>query len=377
MTWWIRTPDELQGFARELAGVRALALDSESDSLHHYKEKVCLVQIATDRGEAVLVDPLQIQDLTPLAPAFADPAVTKVLHGADYDVTTLKRDFGFVFGGLFDTMIAARFLGLPQIGLQAVAKAELGVEISKDSQKDDWSVRPLQAKQETYALADVQHLLALHEHLEGKLREAGRLEWVLEESTAVAALPAARRERDPEAWQGVKGARTLSPRGLAVLRELHTWREARAEARNVPVFKVLSSETLVALAEKTPRTPVELGKVRGLPPWVRNDPRDLLAAAARGLAVPEPQLKALPKTPPRPVVTAAQKKRDAALKGWRAVEAKRLGVDVSVVLPQRLIDKLTERPPVDATGLAAVEGLRQWRQKTFGLAILEALRAAG
>jgi ribonuclease D len=76
MTWWIRTPDELQGFARELAGVRALALDSESDSLHHYKEKVCLVQIATDRGEAVLVDPLQIQDLTPLAPAFADPAVT-------------------------------------------------------------------------------------------------------------------------------------------------------------------------------------------------------------------------------------------------------------------------------------------------------------
>ena len=299
-------------------GVRALALDSESDSLHHYKEKVCLVQLATDRGEAVLVDPLEIQDLTPLAPVFADPAVTKVLHGADYDVTTLKRDFGFVFGGLFDSMIAARFLGLPQIGLQAVAKAELGVEISKDSQKDDWSVRPLQAKQEAYALADVQHLLALHERLEDKLREAGRLEWVLEESAAVAALPAARRERDPDAWQAVKGARTLSRRSLAVLRELHAWREVRAEVRDVPVFKVLSSETLVALAQKAPRTPAELGKVRGLPPWLRHDPRELLAAVARGLAVPEPLLPALPKPPPRPVVTAAQKKRDAALKAWRA-----------------------------------------------------------
>ena len=155
---WIRTGVELGAFARELAGVHALALDSESDSLHHYKEKVCLVQIATDRGHAVLVDPLELPDLTPLASVFADPAVTKVLHGADYDVTTLNRDFGFVFGGLFDSMIAARFLGLPQIGLQAVAKAELGVEISKDSQKDDWSVRPLQAKQEAYALADVQHM---------------------------------------------------------------------------------------------------------------------------------------------------------------------------------------------------------------------------
>jgi ribonuclease D len=377
MTSWIRTPDELREFAGGLGGVRALALDSESDSLHHYKEKVCLVQIATDRGSAVLLDPLELQDLSPLAPVFADPAVTKVLHGADYDVTTLKRDFGFVFGGLFDSMIAARFLGLPQIGLQAVAKAELGVEISKDSQKDDWSVRPLRAKQEAYALADVQHLLELHGRLEDKLRAAGRLEWVLEESAAVAALPAARRERDPEAWQAVKGARSLSRRGLAVLRELHAWREGRAEVLDVPVFKVLSSETLVALGEKAPRTAGELGKVRGVPPWLRSDPREVLAAVARGQAVPEPQLPVLPKPPARPVATAAQKKRDSALKAWRAVEAKRHGIDVSVVLPQRLIDKLTERPPEAVAALAGIEGFRRWRQEAFGPAILEALRTAG
>ena len=114
-----------------------------------------------------------------------------------------------------------------------------------------------------------------------------------------------------------------------------------------------------------------------LPPWVRNDPRELLAAVARGLALPDNLLPALPKPPTRPVVTAAQKEQDAALKAWRATEAKRLGVEVSVVLPQRLIDKLTEHPAADAAALVAVEGFRQWRQKAFGPAIIGALRAAG
>jgi ribonuclease D len=373
---WIRTPAELEAFARGLAGAGALGLDSESDSLHHYREKVCLLQLAPDRGEAVLVDPFTVQDLASLGPVLADPGVTKVLHGADYDVTTLKRDFGFAFAGLFDTMIASRFLGLPQIGLQAVAKAELGVELSKDSQRDDWSVRPLLPRQEAYARADVQYLLPLHERLRAKLQEAGRLGWVLEESEAVAALPAARRERDPEAWQGVKGARALPPRGLAVLRELYAWREARAEARDVPVFKVLGSEILVALAEKAPRTPAELQRIRGLPPFLRHDPRELLAAVERGLAVPDAQRPTLSKAPPRPQVSAAQKRRDAALKAWRAEEARKLGVEVSVVLPQRLIDKLTEDPPGDDAGLLAVEGLRRWRRQAFGPAILEALRTA-
>jgi ribonuclease D len=371
----IRTPDELAAFVDRLRGVRAIALDSESDSLHHYREKVCLVQIATDRGEAVLVDPLALRDLSPLAPLMADAAITKVLHGADYDVTTLKRDFSFAFAGLFDSMIAARFLGLPEIGLQAVARNELGVSLSKDSQRDDWSVRPLLPRQEAYALADVSHLLSLHSRLAARLEQAGRLSWVLEESEAVSALPAARRGRDPEAWRAVKGARRLSPRGLAVLRELHAWREARAEARDVPVFKVLGGEPLLTLAERAPRTPNEVRQVRGLAPWLRDDPRELLEAVSRGLAVPESLLPALPRPPRRPVPSEPERRREAALKAWRATEAQRLGLDVSVVLPQRLIDRLAEAPPQGPEGLAAVEGLRRWRVEAFGPALLAALRA--
>ena len=376
MAPWIRTEGELRAFVARLEGSRALALDSESDSLHHYKEKVCLVQMARDQGEAVLLDPLALGDLTPLGPVFADPRVIKVLHGADYDVTTLKRDFGFTFAGLFDTMIAARFLGLPAIGLQAVAQAELGVALSKDSQKDDWSVRPLSPRQEAYALADVQHLLTLHARLETKLREVGRLEWVLEESGAVAELPAARRDRDPEAWQSVKGARKLKPRALAILREVHAWREQRAEARDLPAFKIFGTEPLLELAEKAPTTAAELRQIRGLSPRLRDDPAELLLAVARGLSVSDTALPRLPKAPPRPLLTDMQKRHEAALRTWRTEEGKRAALDVSVVLPQRLIDKLTEAAPTDLDGLTRVEGLRTWRRDAFGQGLLAALRAA-
>ena len=272
-------------------------------------------------------------------------------------------------------MIAARFLGLPAIGLQAVAHAELGVAISKDSQKDDWSVRPLSPRQEAYALADVQHLLALHAGLEAKLKDAGRFEWVLEESAAVAALPAARRERDPEAWQSVKGARKLKPRALAVLREVYGWREQRAEAKDVPSFKVFGTEPLLEPwpRRRPPRRP-SCDRFAAFPPGFARTRPICSLAIARGLSLPEAALPRLPKAPPRPVVTDAQKRHEAALRLWRAEEAKRAALDVSVILPQRLIDRLAEAAPADLDALARVEGLRQWRREAFGPGVLAALR---
>ena len=373
MTTWIRTPEELVRLAGSLSGAAALALDTESDSLHHHLEKVCLVQLATDRGYACLVDPLAVRDLSPLAPVMADRAVAKVLHGADYDVTTLKRDFGFRFAGIFDTMIAARFLGRPQIGLQALAQAELGVALSKDSQRDDWSRRPLTPTQEQYALADVAHLLVLQARLAGELRQLGRLSWVEEESDAVAALEPARRGRDPEAYQKVKGMRRLSRRQQAVLREVYGWRDSVAETTDVPAFKLFSTEALIEMAERAPRTAAELAQVRGLSPRVRSRGDELLAAIGRALEMPDAELPRVVPPPPRPVLSEAVRKRIELLRAWRTKAAAGLAVDVSVVLPQRLLERLAQAAPREVEALREIEGLRRWRVEAFGAELVAAL----
>ena len=372
MTTWIRTSEAVADLASSLRGARALAIDTESDSLHHHREKVCLIQLASDAGHAVLIDPLAGADLAPLGPILADPAVAKVLHGADYDVTTLKRDFGFTFRGIFDTMIAARVLGLPEIGLAAVAAAELGVTLSKDSQKDDWSRRPLTPTQERYALADVEHLLLLHDRLVEKLVAAGRLAWVREESDAVAEMGAARKERDPEAWQKVKGARQISRRQQAVLRAAHAWREAIARETDIPSFKIMSSETLLAIAARQPATLEELKAIRGgVPPRFAARAGALLAGVQEAAGLPEDALPRMPHTP-RPVVTDTTRRRIEALKKWRTEEALRLGLDVSVVLPQRLLEQVAEKPPAGAEDLLRIEGFRRWRVAAFGPSLVAA-----
>lgn len=369
---WVRTPEALAALARSLAGCRAIGLDSESDSLYHHFEKVCLVQIATDRGEAFLVDTLALRDLTPLAPAMADPALVKVLHGADYDVTTLKRDFSFSFASIFDTMIAARLLGRTEIGLAAVARDELGVALSKSNQKDDWSHRPLTPQQETYALADVLHLVPLRGRLEARLVSAARLEWLHEECAAVAALEPAARRRNPDAYLELKGARRLTPRALAALRELVAWREGRAEATDTPAFKILGNESLVRLAELRPRDAAGLKAVPGVLPRLRGQAGALLAALRRAEEKPESELPRVTR-PPRPVIPDAVRARAERLRAWRAQRAAQLGVEVSVVLPQRLIDRLAEARPRDEAELSAVEGLRRWRAAAFGADLLAAV----
>jgi ribonuclease D len=371
-TPWVRTPEALSALVRSLEGCRAIGLDTESDSLYHHFEKVCLIQLATDRGGSFLVDTLALRDLSALAPALADAGLVKVLHGADYDVTTLKRDFGFSFASLFDTMIAARLLGRSEIGLAAVARDELGIALSKDSQKDDWSRRPLTPRQEAYALADVLHLVELRERLSAKLAAARRLDWLNEECEAVARLEPAARRHDPDAYLDVKGARRLPPRALAAFRELHAWRERRAEELDTPPFKILGNESLLRLAELRPRDAARLREVPGILPRLQRQAGEILAAVRRAEELEDRELPR-PVRSPRPVVPDAVVARVARLRAWRSRKAVELQVDVSVVLPQRLIDRLAEAGPRDAAGLSSVEGLRRWRSEAFGAELLAAV----
>jgi ribonuclease D len=371
---WISTPDALAALARELRGADALALDTEADSLHHYPERLCLVQIADAAGRAWLVDPLALPDLEPLRPLCADPAILKVFHGGENDVGHLKRRFGFTFLHISDTMLAARFLGLRELGLEALLARYLDVPPVKSQQKADWARRPLTPAQETYAAADVLHLIALRERLVEELRAMGREAWLVEECEALAAQPLAERPVDEDGYRRLRGASQLDPRGLAILRALYRQREAWARAERRPPFKVLSPETLIALATARPRVRSALDGILGLPPRLVERYGDgILEAIAEGADADLAEGRRRSEHRRRPMVPPAVQQRAERLKQWRATAATRTGLDPGVLLPQRLIDVLASDPPADASRLHVVPGLRRWRSETFGAEMLAAV----
>jgi len=372
---WIRTAEDLDALAATLRGAAAVSIDTEADSLHHYPGKLCLVQIASERG-AHLIDPLMLPALGALGPLCADPATVKVLHAADNDLAYLKRLYGFTFASLFDTALAARFLGVSALGLDGLLAQFLGVTPIKSRQKDDWSRRPLSAEQEDYALNDVLHLIDLRSRLVDELRLKGREAWVEEECTALAAISLPEKVADPDAYLKLKGAKDLDRRGWAVLRELYQMRETLARRVDRPPFMIVGNESLVALAAKRPKSADDILAVPGCTQSVlRRVGEAILDAVARGERVPD---HALPIRRPaaRPAVPAAVRRRAEALRAWRAKAAQELALDPGVFFPQRVIDRLAAEPPRDLAGLEQAEGVRRWRAKLFGDDLLRVLATA-
>jgi ribonuclease D len=370
---WVRTPDELDALVLSLHGVKALSIDTEADGLHHYPTKLCLVQVADDRGRGHLLDPLALPTLQPLGPFFADAGVIKVLHAADNDLGYLKRLYGYSVANVFDTAIAARFLGVTSLSLDGLLRDFLGVDPGPSRQKDDWSKRPLNPAQETYALNDVLHLIPLRERLLEALRAKGRELWVEEECALVAAMPAPEKAADPDAYMKLKGAKDLDGRGLAVLRELHHAREILAAKADRPPFMILGNEVLVALAVLKPRDSNSILTVKGCTiNVVRRAGDAILAAVERGLTVPDAELP-VRRPNPRPRISGAVQRRSEALRAWRVEAAKLVELDAGVIFPQRLIDRLAHDPPRDLDALARVEGIGRWRAELFGAELLRRL----
>ena len=286
-----------------------MSLDTEGDSLHHYPERLSLVQVATPDGSVWLIDPLALPDLTPLAPVFAGAAPVLVVHAGDNDLGHLKRRYGFAFRSIFDTSIAARFLGGKALGLDTLLETWLGVTLPPSRQRDDWSARPLTPAQIDYAAADVRHLFALKTRLTDELGATGRLAWVEEECAALAAQIVPERVVDPDAYLGVKGARELSLRGLAILRELWALRESLARAADRPPFKILSEEILIAIARAAPRDAAALASLPGVTPRVLGRWGQALAGAVeRALTLPEMDLPQWPHRP-RPRIPGVVSRR--------------------------------------------------------------------
>jgi len=345
-----------------------VAVDTESNSLYAYQEQVCLMQISVPDKD-YLVDPLTVPDLSPLAHFFADPKVEKIFHAAEYDVMCLKRDSGFCFVNLFDTMWAARILGWPRVGLGDILKDLFDVRTNKRYQRYNWGKRPLDQKALTYASLDTHYLVPLRHLQADALMQKGRWEEAQEGFDQVAGSEPMCNDFETQDFWGVKGAFDLRGREQAVLRELCIWRDGEARRRDRPHFKVLHDRVLSALVQACPRTREELARVDGIKPYiVRRYGKRILQAVERGMDAPVPS-----PPPPPPRHSDEEIERYEALRTWRKEVAAERKVDVDVVVGNAVLWALTEQNPRTTDELASIEGLGPWKRGAYGEAILEVL----
>src|SRR5512139_465134 len=244
---WVNSSQLLGQMLGDLLLQPRLAVDTESNSLHAYRERVCLIQFSTP-GTDYLVDPLALDDLASLDAVFASPAVEKIFHAAEYDLICLRRDFGFGFENIFDTMHAARILGYSAVGLDKLLGDKFGIQMDKRHQKADWAARPLTAEQVHYAHFDTHYLIPLRDQLEIELREKGRWNLAQEDFGRAVAVDEPRPKAVSEAWERYSGRRDLSIRELTILSELLRCREKIAATLDRPVFKVIEDSKLIAIA---------------------------------------------------------------------------------------------------------------------------------
>ena len=356
----ISTPAELEELSARLGREPLIACDLEADSLHHYREKVCLIQFSTPEFSA-LVDPLAVTDLSSLAPIMADPGIRKIFHGSDYDIRSLHRDFGIEVHDLFDTMIACQFLGEKEVGLAAALKKRFGVELDKQFQKADWSRRPVSTEMLAYAVEDTSLLIRFYDQLVAELREKGRLAWVEEECEVLRGVRVVNKEEAP-LFIRFKGAAKMEPRALAVLEELLQFRDEQSSRLDRPPFKVLGNEALMELAEKRPRLPADLAGIPGLSEKVvQRLGVGLLRAVLKGCAIPTAQLPRYPFVP-RPPRDPQKEDRVKILKGWREAKAKELAIEPGILANNALLEALAELPDGAATSEVIP---RLWQRELF------------
>lgn len=290
---WVTDQAELDEIVAGLAALDRYALDTEFHRERTYYPKLALVQVAweSDAGvEIALLDPLAL-DVGTLAKPFASEAVC-VLHAAQQDLDVLAHAVGVVPEHIFDTQLAAGFVGYGTPSLVALLQKEIGVTPPKGDRLTDWLRRPLSEAQQRYAAADVEFLLDLHTRLVAQLDESGRRAWAEEACEELRRRPVGGAEPD-EAWLRLKDARSLRTPARGIARALAAWRERRAMRSDVPVRQVLPDLAVLGIAQRAPTTVADLAQARGV------DERHTRGAIAEEIlaAVREGRTSAPPEAP--------------------------------------------------------------------------------
>jgi len=365
---WVDSYNRLSRIVADFAGTPYLAVDTESNSLFAYQEQVCLIQISTVSND-YLIDPLSFSDLSPLGPVFADLRTEKIFHAAEYDIICLKRDFGFTFVNLFDTMVAARVLGKQAVGLGSVLESEFGIQLDKRYQRANWGQRPLPPAQKTYARFDSHYLIDLRHRLQAELAESGRLELAQEDFLRLCQTSIPVVDNPADACWRLAGHTEITPRQAAVLQALCNYRDTRARQSNQPQFKVLSNSALVELALASPQNRAELMEIDSIS-------SRLLERHADGLlnAIQQGQLAAAPLRPRRNRHRDEElANRQDALRAWRKETGQKLLVESDVILPRDVMQAIAETNPQDLDALQKIMESVPYRFRKFGAEILAAI----
>ncbi len=363
----IDTSSALERLAETLSRQSRIAVDTEANSLHAYRERVCLIQFSTIDTD-YLVDPLALDDMTHLAPIFADPNIEKIFHAAEYDILGLHRDFDFVFSNLFDTMIAARTLGYTSVGLGSLLADKFGLDLDKHNQKADWGQRPLTRDLINYAQLDTRYLIPLRDMLENELKTKNRWELAHEDFVRSCYINNGSSQREQkERWERIDGQGDLDLRQQTILNELCICREKIAERLNRPVFKVINDSVLLKAAKNPPQTFEGLAAIGMTERQIQRCGKAMLEAIQRGNNTAP--------VAPTPIVRLpnAVLNRQQTLKNWRKDKARELKVESDVILPRPYIHAIAEKNPRSHEALAQVMDEAPWRLEHFGTDILRVL----
>jgi len=369
---YIDTQQGADDFLTDISGIREIAVDTEGASFHRFIDRIYLLQIST-RDRSAIIDPLPIGMPKGLGEILQDNDIEVVFHDADYDLRLLHQDYGWHVNHIFDTRIAAQLLGIKAFGLAALLEQFFEVKLDKKHQRADWSLRPLTTGMLDYAAQDTKYLLDLRDKLKDRLDKLGRWEWAREEFQR---LEGTKWEEDDGsgAFLRIKGARDLTRRELALLRELVPWRDSVAKELDRATFRVMGNEVLLDIARTAPRTARELSTMKGMPRGVlERGASAILAAITRGLEVAEDNLPRFPRAPKWDREEDFDS-RVAKLKSVRDAAATRLSLDPGVLCSRERLEAIARKRPEKISDLEDVPGLRRWQISEMGEDFISALK---
>ena len=368
---YIDSAEAADRFLASIAGTTTLALDTEGASFHRYVDRIYLLQLSTDREHAI-IDPLKVESPSRLGALLESRDVEVVFHDADYDLRLLHQDYGWRVTNIFDTRVAAQLLGIKAFGLAALLEGFFGVRLDKKHQRADWSMRPLPGDMLEYAAQDTMHLLQLRQRLHDALETKGRLHWAREEFERLEGTHWEEVGEDTS-FLRIKGARDLSRRELAILRELVAWRDGMARELDRSTFRVAGNEVLLSLAREAPAATAAVEQTKGLSRSIASrQARAIVDAIARGQAVPEADLPKFPRSA-RWARDPEYEDRVTALKTVRDRRAAELELDPGVLCPRDRLEAIARKNPRAPDDLADIPELRRWQAEVLGGDFIRAL----